>query len=339
MKDYVETVDNQDFFATFTEPCPLTLAQRKITTIEKETRAVIAQPKLDGIRVRYEPRWGKLITRNNMEIECVDHILQAIKDQGLEKQEFDGELYCHGECFDDINRLVRGKTTEKEHLQLEFHIFDKMTYATMIERTRILRSLNLKAPLFFVDTRMILTQKGIKKYYDLCLKRGYEGIMLRWPNAYYAWGRTQNLRRMKPDYDTEAILVGFNKTSTRYASTFGSLILELPNGIQFNCAGLTDAQRQRIHADQPLGAVVTFEHSGFTKHGKPRFPRFKGLRVDIDATALKDKKPDIDTKGKSATPTLYQYPVQKMAQVQRVDNACHRSAYPRRNLLVYKQPP
>lgn len=282
LKHYIGTVDDQDVMMTFSSPFPLMLAQRKITTIEKERHAVIAQPKLDGIRIRYDPRWKQLITRGNKQLECVGHILQAIKEQGLDHLDLDGELYCHGMEFDQINALIRSKSTEEKHLKLEFHIFDWSKHKSMIERAHFLRSLNLQKPLYFVDTRMILTQKGLQKYYDYCLNKGYEGIMLRNPMSNYAEGRTQNLRRLKPNPDSEAKLISFTKGTGKYAKTFGSLLLELPNGIQFKCAGLNDETRQRLHESQPIGETITFEHYGFTSNGVPRSPRYKGIRSDLN---------------------------------------------------------
>ena len=275
----------------FHEPFDPMLAQKKPTTIELETKAVIAQPKLDGVRVIYDPRWKQLFTRNGLQIECCDHIVKAIADAGLANYALDGEIYVHGLAFDKINHLLTSPINTEETAQLQYHIFDWFNYRPMIERLHRMRSWSFKAPLFMVDTRMILTQKGIEKYYQHQLKKGYEGIMLRSPYADYKCNRTRALRRMKPVKDTEATLVGFSQGTGKNAKTFGSLLLRMPNGIEFKCAGFDDETRTRLHKTQPIGAVVQFTHQGYTINGVPRFPRFKGIRVDMAVKAKSLCKP------------------------------------------------
>ncbi len=259
------------------------LAQQKTTSIDKEKNPVIAQPKLDGVRAIYDPRWKQLFTRNGMQIECCDHIIEAIKVAGLELYPLDGEIYLHGLHFDEINqRLIADKTTD-ETRQLEYHIFDWINWQPMLERLHRMRRWNLQAPLKLVDSRMLLTQAGIQKYYDYCLRMGYEGAMLRTPSARYKieGGRSRSLRKLKAIKDTEATIIGFTKGTGKNTKTFGSLLLRLPNGIEFKCAGFDDQTRQKLHQQQPIGTTVTFVHQGFTDNGVPRFPRYKGIRIDV----------------------------------------------------------
>jgi DNA ligase-1 len=77
---------------------------------------------------------------------------------------------------------------------------------------------------------------------------------------------------MKPRYDDEAIVTGYTKGKGKYEGQVGALVVEWKNGRQFKIgSGLSDHERKN---PPEIGSSVTFEYSGYTSTGLPRFARF-----------------------------------------------------------------
>jgi DNA ligase-1 len=65
----------------------------------------------------------------------------------------------------------------------------------------------------------------------------------------------------------------------KYQGMMGALLLEAPNGLRFKVGtGFSDKDR----AQPPeIGSTVTYQFSGRTNSGLPRFPRFLRRRNDL----------------------------------------------------------
>ena len=46
-------------------------------------------------------------------------------------------------------------------------------------------------------------------------------------------------------------------------------------------SGMDDNVRESYKETHPIGTIITYEYSGFTKSGKPRFARYLRIRDDI----------------------------------------------------------
>ncbi|MGR3173988.1 MAG: DNA ligase [Candidatus Scalindua sp.] len=108
---------------------------------------------------------------------------------------------------------------------------------------------------------------------------GGEGLMLRRPDSPYTIGRSYNLLKVKTYEDTEATVISRLPGSGRNAGRLGSLLVELPNGIQFKIGtGFSDQERDN---PPPVGSIITFKYYGFYKSGIPKFASFLRVREEF----------------------------------------------------------
>jgi DNA ligase-1 len=81
--------------------------------------------------------------------------------------------------------------------------------------------------------------------------------------------------KLKPELDTEAVVVAHRPGEGRNAGRLGALEVRAPDGRQFLIGtGFSDAQRREPPA---VGSVVTYRYRELTPAGVPRFASF--LRV------------------------------------------------------------
>ena len=111
-----------------------------------------------------------------------------------------------------------------------------------------------------------------------------EGLMLREAGSLYEQKRSSTLLKIKPVYDDECIIVGYNPGTGKYEGKLGSFIcvLKKNKNVKFKLSGMTDEIRTNYHTTHPVGTVVTFQCNEFTKTGAPRFGRYLRIRTDHD---------------------------------------------------------
>jgi len=239
---------------------------------------VIVQPKLDGLRVTWNKDTAQLYTRNGNVITSCDHIIAEIYALGLQNQPLDGEIYATALPFETINGLVRKQQPEADTLKLQYHLFDVINGQSATDRAKWLQCIKPSAIIKPVAT-FFTTHSKLQELYQCFLDSGCEGMIIRDPNSTAVY-------RVKPVQDMEATLIGFQPTtSLAHQHSFGSLILQLPSGKTFKCAGFSEAQRHQLWQQQPLGQLVTILFKGLTANGIPREPRFKAIRHDIAGVA------------------------------------------------------
>ena len=99
-------------------------------------------------------------------------------------------------------------------------------------------------------------------------------------NALYETGRSDVLLKLKPYLDAEAKVIAHLPGKGKYAGKMGSLLVELPDGVQFKLGtGFSDAERAHPPA---IVSTVRFIYQHKTKTGKPRFARFLRIRQPSD---------------------------------------------------------
>jgi len=108
------------------------------------------------------------------------------------------------------------------------------------------------------------------------VKGGGEGLMLHRADALYRAGRSDDLLKLKPWDDAEAVVVAHLSGSGKYAGRLGALLVELPNGQRLRIgSGFSDAQRDHPPA---VGTTITYRYRGQTAKGLPRFATFLRVR-------------------------------------------------------------
>jgi DNA ligase 1 len=127
------------------------------------------------------------------------------------------------------------------------------------------------------------TEAALQQQLRSTVASGGEGLMLHRASALYVAHRSDDLRKLKPQDDAEARVVGHVPGKGKHAGQLGALLVELPAwdgkaAQRFKLGtGLSDAQRR---APPPVGAWVTFNYRGLTGAGVPRFASFVRVAPD-----------------------------------------------------------
>ena len=191
----------------------------------------------------------------------------------------DGELWTGRGQFSELVSIVRRKGADADWGKVRYFIFDAPQIEGGFEkRIEFAHHWFLEHPNQFVevlDQQICDGEEHLRKRLGEIESLGGEGLMLRRPDSLYTVGRSDNLLKVKTYEDAEATVIRHISGSGRNAGRLGSLLVELPNGIQFAIGtGFSDQERDN---PPPVGSIITFKYYGFHKSGIPRFASF--LRV------------------------------------------------------------
>lgn len=246
----------------------------------------IAQPKLNGVRAKWDAENKVLLTRNGNPIKSVDHI--AAELSSLPAAGYDGELYLEGVPFQELNGKIRRQ--KQQFPECQFVVFDAETSSPFVERLAMLdRTFASNQHLKSVVQIQTGGLGDVEEQYQRFLLKGYEGIILREANSAYTDGRKGQCLKYKPVFDIEADLIGLESTDSKHTATFGAMVLRIP-GTQkiFTCSGLSDLDRAKMHnqwvidwshRSKPIQAAIEF--GALSSCGIPIFPRFKAVGYDL----------------------------------------------------------
>lgn len=244
-------------------------------------KTLIGQYKYNGARAYWSPDEKKLFSSGDREILSVPHIIEALKRHSMS---FDGELFHPTMEFNKINGAVRTSFLTKDSLQLRFYIFDlPIPHTRQESRIYALNLYQLREPLVKCPS-FYLSMCKLNTFLRTALSEGFEGIILRNPEAYYRPGyHAHYMWKIKPVYQVKTEFVGFEKAlpgTERHLDTFGSLILRsLENGRTFRCSGLTEMERYRLWNNPPEpGTIISVKFGAWSnkKISKrvPLYPRY-----------------------------------------------------------------
>lgn len=268
----------------------------------------LASIKYDGIRASTHEEG---ILSNSLKMIPNEYTQRMLSDlpPGL-----DGELVLRGEPGKLYDNNQSAFMSQHGQPDFEFRVFDSFINPSDKFQQRLLLALSIIEDHAFAKSvahTLILSPEFAIALYDTVRDQGYEGLILRDPNAPYKFGRsTPNQEwgmKMKPFDPDEAKVVGFtelyhnqndsyqNELGNSVRSThqnnkvpgdkLGALIADY-NGNEFKIGtGFSDAQRQELwdNREHYLGKLVRFKHQGITKSGVPRGPAvFLGWRNKLD---------------------------------------------------------
>lgn len=272
-----------------------------------------AAPKLDGIRcvVLADGPYSRTLKKiPNKHIQHMFNLNPFLHHA-------DGELIVgkptNATVYRDTNSVVM---SHDKVVDFTYYIFDMWGSETMGYEQRMahLSTWKDKLPPFvkILDSMPILNEGQLLTYEAELLDEGYEGLIIRYPDALYKYGRTtmkeNNTYKLKRFVDDEAVIVGFEeemhngneaetnelgrtKRSTAKSGltgkgTLGSFICKTPDGVQFNIGSGFDTQdRKQFWDDRKklVSAVVKYKHFPIGVKDKPRHPIFLGFRdMEID---------------------------------------------------------
>ena len=278
----------------------------------KVTGEKLVEVKLDGVRVItivYPNGQVDQYSRNGKELVNFPHVKQQLAKHAAlfaEPMVLDGEIMSAS--FQDLMKQVHRKSDVKANDAM-LNLFDMLTLrefqAGMGEHRQIDRSTTLRAWYDSIEAHMpdvtvvgqelvdLGTAKGAARFAQIntdAVARGYEGIMIKDPEARYETKRSVAWLKQKPFIEVSLTVVGFEEGTGKNAGKLGALIVEgVDDGkmIRTNVgSGLTDALRETIWGSQAqvLGSVVEVRADAATQNQDSegewslRFPRFKGFR-------------------------------------------------------------
>ena len=258
-----------------------------------------ASPKYDGIRCVIIN--GQAYSRNMILIPNVN--IQNYFADGL-CDGMDGELLSgrhDAEVFKRTSSVVRSVLGG---VNWHFKVFDlyncpDVNFAGRLtvlrERIRILQD-EQKHKVSLVAQTMVLDIEELTHFESTCLADGYEGVMLRNPNAMYKNGRatpnSQDLLKVKQFKDSEAVVLWWtplmDQRGVVHTSLMGSLqVRDTVSRVEFSVgSGFDREQRVEYARFPPVGQVLTYQFFAQGAYDKPRFPTFKSFRPGFDLPAV-----------------------------------------------------
>lgn len=267
---------------------------------------LIVQPKLDGYRCMANTTTGKLFSRNGKVIEGyedleaqvrllpdgynIDGEIMSVDFKGTQTQAFRKSGGKAGvlNAFDVISEKGPDDNTDQVsrlrdlyHLTVVHDDLDN-TPRTETPLIKMVEALEI----YSKDTRDV--SKDLEDYYRKCLQQGYEGVMLKDPDAPYVQKRSRNWQKLKPVKSLDLKVTGVEEggIGTKYLNSTGKIIVNFEGCSVGVGSGLSDEQRLAWWLDPTLivGKTVEVLYQEVTTNqlgGKSlRFPRFKCIRTD-----------------------------------------------------------
>jgi len=254
------------------------------------------QPKLDGIRciatkfdgvVNLWFRSGKRI----LTLPLINEQLTPLMNNG---EIFDGELYIHGEEFNEFTGAIRANKTMKEQItdRIQYWIYDSpiihihkeavpfsTRFGQLVMRFSDKELFNIK----LTETRFVDSEQEALEYYEKYVGQGYEGMMFRNANMPYEQKRSYSLLKYKVFDDAEFKIVDYVEGKGTLVGHVGAFVLINEDGNLFNAKmkGKTAYLKELFeNPEQFKGENLTVKYFGRSKDNIPRFP--VGLSVRFD---------------------------------------------------------
>lgn len=246
----------------------------------------IAEPKLDGVRcILFQ---GYALTRTGKPIPSVSDLARHFAPLPWA---LDGELLLPGADFEGTVGRVR--QTRELAEELVFHVFDAIPAcdedraATFLQRRAGLAAAGVtrhpRVKLTPMEAVSAFTN-GAHGACDHFTKLGFEGVMLKNPDAPYTPGRSRAVLKLKPWFDTNATVLEAIAGEGKHAGRLGALVIRTEGGIVCKVGtGFSDAERVALWANRDAlpGTIVEICYQELTKRGALRFPTFRRVRGDL----------------------------------------------------------
>jgi DNA ligase-1 len=271
---------------------------------------ILAYPKLDGIRCVIVDGIPKTRTMKDVPNKFIREVMTLLGING-----YDGELIVGPPNSETVYRDTVSVVMSHDKISpFTYYVFDIWNLDTpFYQRQKYLQTV-LKGftNVVLLEGIQVDTEEALLAYEEQCLSLGYEGVILRDPDALYKQGRTtmkeHNTYKLKRFVDGEAEIIGMieementnekklnelgrSQRSTVSAGlvgkgTMGSLVVrELATGVVFNIgSGFSAEERDWFWNTCPdsSGLVVKYKSFPIGVKDKPRHPIYQGLRSKLD---------------------------------------------------------
>lgn len=252
-----------------------------------DLRSYWVSEKYDGVRAHWDGQ--QLRSRQGLPIAA-----PAWFTQGWPATPLDGELWAGRGQFDVAQSVVaQVHAPDADWRRLRYMVFDMPAQPgpfsvrlQMLQRTvaQLAQSWVQAVPQW-----RVASDAELQRHLQQQVRSGAEGLMLRREDAPYRGGRSDDLVKLKPVDDAEAVVVAHLPGKGKYATMTGALLVQMPSGQRFKLgSGLSDAQRANPPA---LGSTVTYRYNGLHPSGLPRFARFWRVRLEPMQTPAASPNP------------------------------------------------
>ena len=280
----------------------------------------VMSEKYDGYRCFFgydENRLGHFYSRSGKEFYPPEWFLESMPPPDLLGNNIiDGELWAGRDNFQLMGVVRKKVPIDEEWIDIQYITYDITTINdTFINRLKELKRINnfcktrwkiltknlespyknLDSPIQYAEQKIIKSYDHMDEFYKNIINNNGEGIMLKHPTEKYKNGRSSELLKYKPTYDREAIIIDYKmgKDDGKYKKLLGSLIckplinhdtymtIDDDEDHIFTLSGMDDEIRKNYKQTHPIGTIITFEYSGLTDKGVPRFGRYLRKRTDV----------------------------------------------------------
>lgn len=277
----------------------------------KRSGNLLVSMKLDGIRAVMKD--GQLVSRTLKPIRNrhTQELFKRLPDN------IDGELIVGSPKGKGVmSRTSSGVMSEAGEPDVTFYVFDHVTYEPFTFMTRLINlapkvsyALEQGMPIQMLTQYPVKTYEELMKAEEAAVEIGYEGLIVRDPNALYKFGRSTlregGMLKYKRFKDDEAEIVGFyemmhneNAPTTdergytkRSSHKDGKVASGMLGGFTVKCknwpdvtfdigSGFDHAARELLWMtrDQQIGKIIKFKYMPYGSLERPRAPIFLGFR-------------------------------------------------------------
>jgi DNA ligase-1 len=267
----------------------------------KRNPAMLAQPhkgqdptgwwvseKYDGLRAIWTGE--EFVSRNDKPFYAPEWFTRDLPPWRL-----DGELWIGKGVanFQEAVSIVRSHDSGQRWKKIRYMVFDlpdsKEPFEVVQRKLNNWHKLDRPDYVEIVPQHKLSGQADLDKRMKAMVKAGGEGLMLREPGSRYVSKRSSSLLKVKPSYDAEAGVTGYQGGTGKHTGRMGAILVYLlsDKSKKFKIGtGFSDRERE----DPPaIGDVVEFGYSDLTRDGIPRHPRFHRVRTDMMADRPKRK--------------------------------------------------
>ena len=199
--------------------------------------------KLDGIRWYYDG--SSMRTRNggliHPPLDYYEHFPHGVH--------LDGELWVGRNQFHEWHSIVRSQDEDKGWYKVKYLVFDAPKHpGTFTERLEYLKNLLAdydEAHIKLLEHRIWKNVEDLTQEMKKIKNLDGEGVVLRDPNSYYEFKRSNGMLKVKEFHDDEATIIGYENGTGKYKDVLGAVIVKGSNGAKFKVgSGFSDEQRK-----------------------------------------------------------------------------------------------
>jgi DNA ligase-1 len=287
--DDISKIDNESYFKPMLAKNYKDYAHK----IDLTSGEYLLQTKFNGIRCI--ATINGLFTRKGERILTCPHIERSLDKFFINnpKAILDGELFNFKlkQNLNEINSIIRktvnisDEDIQKSKELIQYHVYDGFGFGLGKEccyrlRKHIIDQIcESKDYLEVVYDYTINSKEDLDRIYNTFIDQGHEGGILRLKESAYESKRSKNLLKIKPEDDSEAIILNISEGEGNWSGA-GKVITLNWNGIIFDASfkgSYSESAEFLRNKGSWIGKTVTFLYNGLTGLGTPNF-----ARVDIN---------------------------------------------------------